>query len=408
MFFCKFFKKIFIIYLVISLTLFSPVVFSALPALAVPAGVVLGAVAGDLGKKVLKKIVKELGGDDDTIVIRDNYVYYNDGSQTCTFNSYANPKSPYHTNGNKISANSLYLCTAEHSWRMKTDERYYESMKKEGFLINTRPDTGSGFCSVREHSNGNSYAIGSYNCQGKPKELTPEDVLNEIKKRADKQDKDAQDLLDEIKKKAKQNDDDSSNDDKDKKDKDKSDDDSSDKDKSDDDKDKDKKDKDKSDDDDDTSSDDECKAKKDDDDDAVEKCKDDEAKDKDKDDDETCSSSAFHKKVCEWIDWTYDETDKAKKKIAEFFSDDEINDIDKKKLNELVDETDVALKKSDFDVIDACPAPKSVSASFLGRTVEIEVFNFQGICKYAGFIEFALQTTATIIGINIIAGRRME
>lgn len=396
MLFRNFFKKIFTIYLIISLTLFSPISYALPPVVAgsAVATAVMGLLNSPTAKKVLKEIGKEIfGGDDD-----DNDVKV--GSDTVILTNYGECSTHFASQSYK---GSFYSSV---NWLANKFKDLYD-MDKVYYRIDQRSST---FYVIHISYTDKYYPyFGHVTCpHKKEKELTAQEIVDEIEKRAKKKDKDAQDLLDEIKKHLdKDKDDDSSDSDKDKKDK--SDDDTSDdKDKSDDD--KDKKDKDKSDDDDDTSSDDECKAKKDDDDTSKE-CKDksdDDTAKKDDDDDKTCNSSAFHKKVCDWIDWTYDETDKAKKKIADFFSDDEIDDIDKKKLNELVDEEDVALKKYDFDVIDACPAPKSVIASIFGRTVEIEVFNFQGICKYAGFIEFALQTTATIVGINIIAGRKME
>lgn len=156
-------------------------------------------------------------------------------------------------------------------------------------------------------------------------------------------------------------------------------------------------------DDDDDSSDDECKLNPN-----LDKCKKTGGDDGDDggsgaSDDLTCDSTKFHKKVCDFIEWTYDTYDTTHDKIKAYFEEE---DIGKDNLKDLVKEEEVIMRNSDFDLADSCPAPKYVNTSFLDKSVSIQVFNFEGVCKWASFIEYALQTTSLIIAFNIVAGRR--
>lgn len=377
------FKKIISIILIFSLSLFSPVVFSAVPAAvavgASVAGAVYGALSSPVGKKVIKKIASKLGFDDGEVDSDGNVVF---------------------TKSKCFSGNGV--------------DGYFEGeLNYVSYMGCTKLVDGTGVQKITPFINELNYWA---KCSGidksihvrceqyKEKKVDLNYILREIREMASKGDKDAQDVLDEIEKRSKKKKDDDDTDDKD--------------DgngqcrynpslKSDDPLCKKKDDDDDDDDDDDTddgtgqcrynpslkSDDPDCKKKKDDD---------------DEDDVLKCDSTQFHKKVCDWIDWTYDETDKAKKKISEFFDDDEALSNEKKDLKDLVEEKEPEDKKSNFDLVDACPSPRTVTSSIMGRTISIEVFNFTGICKWAEFIEFGLNTTAMIIAFNIITGRRQD
>lgn len=386
----QFFKKIITFYLILSLIFLSPLSFSALPAAAVGLGTVIGyGLNTPAGKKIMKKIGDSIFGDDNpensTSSIDDSgSVYLYHFGNGC--NSNGSQSGPFY---------SLYEV-------LKRSSNYFSQMyggKDVYYQIHEKNKTNSGFIFhvnwFLDDDDRQIYSSSVHCFNPQEKKLEPEEVYEKIKQLAEKGDEDAKkvkkDIDDEIERRKKEEDE-KSDDSTKKDDDDTTDDDDSTK---------------KKDDDDDDTSDDKCTNDDTSDDDDTCK-KDDDTSEKNDDDDEKCSTSAFHKKVCDWIDWTYEETDKAKKKIADFLNDDEIDKIDKEKLNHLVNEEDVTLKTYNFDIADACPAPRKVTSSLFGRTIEIEVFNFEGICRYAGLIEFALETTSTIIAINIIAGRKAD
>lgn len=388
----RFFKKIITFYLILSLIFFSPFSFSALPAVvgagkAILGGAIVYGLTSPTGKKIMKKIGDSiLGGDSDYEDDDDGYRFVLVGSKYC-FDSGKNGNYIYCAD-NVSQAKAVYgaFLDDENNTTYKNYDSDYCKYNESHTII---------IC-YAVHDDGKDRISHQALCRSENKckneKITNEKLYEEIKKLAEKGDEDAQkvkkDIDDEIERRKKDDDDTSEK----KDDDDTSDDDDSTK---------------KKDDDDDDTSDDKCTNDDTSDDDDTCK-KDDDTSEKNDDDDEKCSTSAFHKKVCDWIDWTYEETDKAKKKIADFLNDDEIDKIDKEKLNHLVNEEDVTLKTYNFDIADACPTPKKVTSSLFGRTIEIEVFNFEGICRYAGLIEFALETTSTIIAINIIAGRKAD
>lgn len=372
----NFFKKIISIILIFSITTFSHSAVPVAAAKVISTTVIASVLVSPTGRKILRKIASKLGFDNAEVD---------------------------ESGGNVIFTKS-HCMTGNPVDGVFTGELNYVA-----HMGCTKLFEGTGVLKITPYINELNYWA---KCSGveksafircseyKEKKVDLNEILREIREMANRGDKDAQEILDDIDKRSKKDkDDDDDTDDKD----DgtgqcrynpslKSDDVNC------------KKDKDDKDDKDDGSG--QCRynpvLKSDDPD-----CK----KDKDEDDEDdvlNCDSTKFHKKVCDWIDWTYDETDKAKKKISEFFDDDEALSNEKRDLKELVQEKDVENKKSSFDLADACPAPKSVTSSFLGRTVTIEVFNFTAICKWADFIAFGLNLTAMIVAINIIAGRKMD
>lgn len=411
----NFIKKIISIILIVSVSLFSPVYSSAsVVPVTVAITVLIYALKTPAGKAILKKIGKQLFGTEDYEITNNGDVVFIIRGDTCFWHNDESIKS------NDVSAVARTACQTLNSGADDLKIKFNYSY------------VGATF----KHPTATHYV---YDCVGynqvvvvcpeeKREKVDKDEILREIKKHADLGDANAKEVIRILSDDNDDDDDDSSRN-------------GSNKNKGGGDDDDDdggnicksnsrlKADDPSCDDDDDDdggnickynpalkSDDPDCKKKDDDDDNTCKynsalkaddpKCKKDD--DNQDDIDVKCNSSEFHKKVCDFIDWTYDETDKAKKKIDDFFDDDEALSNEKRDLKDLVEEKDVENKKSSFDLADACPAPKSVTSSFLGRTVTIEVFNFTAICKWADFIAFGLNLTAMIVAINIIAGRKMD
>lgn len=130
------------------------------------------------------------------------------------------------------------------------------------------------------------------------------------------------------------------------------------------------------------------------------KDKDDEPKDdekdkddkKDKDDDKPkidCDASSFHKKVCDWIDWTQGN-----------YKDDKDTKIDIKDGS-----ADFELKKDRIQFNAQCPPPKKINIHFSQINVQYEI-SYQGLCDAFITLKPFLLGLSGIHSAMIIAGRR--
>lgn len=133
--------------------------------------------------------------------------------------------------------------------------------------------------------------------------------------------------------------------------------------------------------------------KKDGEDDDEEKKEDEDEEDKDKkkdDEDELidCKASEFHKKVCDWIDWTQEEHEP--------------------KTNTKVDVDEPELPKIDDDKIKfrhQCPEPKQININVVGYDYEAEL-NYEPLCEFFSELKPFVVGMGWFGGAFIIAGRR--
>lgn len=109
-----------------------------------------------------------------------------------------------------------------------------------------------------------------------------------------------------------------------------------------------------------------------------------------KDDDEIkCDSSEFHKKVCDWIDWTQkdlDAQDDGKAEIKDLSKDLELDD-DKIKFGR------------------ACPSGPVVNISFAGVSVSHDI-SYEGLCGAFEKMRPFVIGIGSIVSVMIIGGRR--
>lgn len=109
-----------------------------------------------------------------------------------------------------------------------------------------------------------------------------------------------------------------------------------------------------------------------------------------KDDDETeCDSSEFHKKVCDWIDWTQkdlDEQDDGKAEVKDLSKDLELDD-----------------DKINFGR--ACPSGPVVNISFAGVSVSHDI-SYEGLCGAFEKMRPFVIGIGGIVSVMIIGGRR--
>lgn len=101
-----------------------------------------------------------------------------------------------------------------------------------------------------------------------------------------------------------------------------------------------------------------------------------------------CEKSAFHKKICDWIDWTQEEHDPESETSVDV-EEGELPDIDTDKV----------------DFSDTCPAPKQVSVTVAGQT-ETDEMSYQPLCDFFGMLKPFVIGMGWVSGAFIIAGRR--
>lgn len=110
-----------------------------------------------------------------------------------------------------------------------------------------------------------------------------------------------------------------------------------------------------------------------------------------KDDDEIkCDSSEFHKKVCDWIDWTQKDLDEQEDGKVE------IKDLSK----------DLELDDDKINFGRACPSGPTVDISFAGARVYHQI-SYDGLCvSYEDMRPFVIGIGG-IVSVMIIGGRRV-
>lgn len=138
-----------------------------------------------------------------------------------------------------------------------------------------------------------------------------------------------------------------------------------------------------------------AKKKKDDDDDDDKEKKDDDdesPKTTKKDDDDkpiNCKSSEFHKKVCDWIDWTqkkFDDDSETKVKVKE--------------------EDEPTFDKNRINFNGHCPSPEVTTISYAGVSQPI-IIRYDNYCAFFIKLKPLLIGVAGIISVMIISGRKM-
>lgn len=101
-----------------------------------------------------------------------------------------------------------------------------------------------------------------------------------------------------------------------------------------------------------------------------------------------CKASSFHKKVCDWIDWTQEEHDpKQNTKV----------DIDEPDLPN-IDEDRIKFKA-------VCPPPKPIHINVVGRDYHTEL-SYQPLCDFFSELKPFVVGLGWFSGAMIIAGRR--
>lgn len=111
----------------------------------------------------------------------------------------------------------------------------------------------------------------------------------------------------------------------------------------------------------------------------------------DKDDNKiNCEASAFHKKVCDFIDWYQDDAD--------------LKDGDKVEIKELSNELKIDDDKVSFGRV--CPAGKTVSISF-GNIKIVKQLSYQGLCDAFIKMKPFVIGVGWIVGAMIVVGRRV-
>lgn len=118
----------------------------------------------------------------------------------------------------------------------------------------------------------------------------------------------------------------------------------------------------------------------------------DDKKDKDKDDDKPkidCKASSFHRKVCDWIDWTQGK-----------YQEDKDTKIDIKDGS-----ADFELNKNRIQFTAQCPPPKKINIHFNQINVNYEI-SYQGLCDAFITLKPFLLGLSGIHSAMIIAGRR--
>lgn len=112
---------------------------------------------------------------------------------------------------------------------------------------------------------------------------------------------------------------------------------------------------------------------------------------KDKDDNKiNCEASAFHKKVCDFIDWYQDDAD--------------LKDGDKVEIKELSNELKIDDDKVSFGRV--CPAGKTVSIGF-GNIKIVKQLSYQGLCDAFIKMKPFVVGVGWIVGAMIVVGRRV-
>uniref|UniRef100_A0AAU8B376 Tspb protein n=1 Tax=Dulem virus 62 TaxID=3145773 RepID=A0AAU8B376_9VIRU len=112
--------------------------------------------------------------------------------------------------------------------------------------------------------------------------------------------------------------------------------------------------------------------------------------DKEKDDKIKCDSTAFHKKVCDFIDWYQD--------------DEELKDDDKLDVKDLSKDLKINDDKISFGR--SCPSGGNVSINFAGVAISKEL-NYQGLCDAFTKMRPFVIGIGWIVGAMIIGGRRV-
>lgn len=111
----------------------------------------------------------------------------------------------------------------------------------------------------------------------------------------------------------------------------------------------------------------------------------------DKDDNKiNCEASAFHKKVCDFIDWYQDDAD--------------LKDVDKVEIKELSNELKIDDDKVSFGRV--CPAGKTVSISF-GNIKIVKQLSYQGLCDAFIKMKPFVIGIGWIVGGMVVVGRRV-
>lgn len=111
----------------------------------------------------------------------------------------------------------------------------------------------------------------------------------------------------------------------------------------------------------------------------------------DKDDNKiNCEASAFHKKVCDFIDWYQDDAD--------------LKDGDKVEIKELSNELKIDDDKVSFGRV--CPAGKTVSIGF-GNIKIVKQLSYQGLCDAFIKMKPFVIGVGWIVGAMIVVGRRV-
>lgn len=111
----------------------------------------------------------------------------------------------------------------------------------------------------------------------------------------------------------------------------------------------------------------------------------------DKDDNKiNCEASAFHKKVCDFIDWYQDDAD--------------LKDGDKVEIKELSNELKIDDDKVSFGRV--CPDGKTVSIGF-GNIKIVKQLSYQGLCDAFIKMKPFVVGVGWIVGAMIVVGRRV-
>lgn len=107
----------------------------------------------------------------------------------------------------------------------------------------------------------------------------------------------------------------------------------------------------------------------------------DQTTDKKEDDDPlSCDTSKFHKKICDWIDWTQDDL--------------EVSAEDKPKIKDLAE--DLTIKKDRVRFNAQCPSPKEISITVSGQ-------GFSDHLNYQPFCDLMIKSKPFVIGISGIS-----
>jgi len=111
---------------------------------------------------------------------------------------------------------------------------------------------------------------------------------------------------------------------------------------------------------------------------------------KEDDDPLSCDSSKFHKKICEWMDWTQDDL--------------EVPDEDKPKIKDLSD--DLQIDKNRVNFGRACPVGDNLALSLHGISISHQI-SYQGLCDAFTTMRPFIIGIGGIISVMIIGGRRV-